>query len=79
MLAGLESVDFVVIFDEDKPISVWEKIRQHKNVRGGSYIPERMQEEKNLMSSWGGEYVNFELEPGISTTEIINKIIESYG
>lgn len=77
MLAALEVVDYVVIFDEDKPLNLLEKIKPHKHVKGGSFIPERKKEEADLLSKWGGEFKNFELEEGFSTTNIINKILEN--
>lgn len=76
MLAALASVDYVTIFYDDKPLSSWEKIKPHINARGGSYDPERMDEEKAFISRWGGRYKNFELEEGFSTTNIIQRIVE---
>jgi len=78
MLASLQAVDYVVVFDEDKPLSVIEKIKPHKHVKGGSFIEERIKEEKDLLAKWDGEFKNFELEDGFSTTNIINKILEKY-
>ena len=77
MLAALECVDYVVVFDEDKPLSLLEKIKPHKHVKGGSFIPERIKEEKELLDKWNGEFKNFELEEGYSTTNIIDKISET--
>jgi D-beta-D-heptose 7-phosphate kinase/D-beta-D-heptose 1-phosphate adenosyltransferase len=77
MLAALECVDYIVIFDEDKPLNLLEKIKPNKHVKGGSFIPERVKEEADLLLGWGGEFKNFELEEGFSTTNIINKILEN--
>ncbi len=76
MLSALEVVDYVVIFDEDKPLKLIEQIKPHKHVKGGSFIPERVKEEHELLAKWGGEFKNFELQEGFSTTNIINKILE---
>ena len=76
MLAALESVDYVVIFNEDKPLSLLEKIKPNKHVKGGSFVDERIKEEKELLDKWEGEFKNFALEEGFSTTNIINKILE---
>lgn len=78
MLSALSCVDYIVIFHEDKPLNILEHIKPHKHVKGGSFILERIKEEQDLLSQWGGEFKNFELEEGFSTTNIINKIIESY-
>jgi len=79
MLASLQCVDYVVIFDEDKPLKLLETIKPHKHMKGGTFIEERIREEKELLARWGGEFKNFELEEGFSTTNIINKILEKNG
>jgi len=78
MLAALQCVDYVVIFEEDTPLKVLEMIKPNKVVKGGSFIPERIAEEKRLISKWGGQFVNFPLDEGFSTTEIIDSIIKKY-
>jgi len=55
---------------------VLERIKPQKHVKGGSFIPERIKEEKELLDKWNGEFKNFELEEGYSTTNIIDKILE---
>ncbi len=75
MLAALECVDHIVIFDEDKPLSLLEKIKPHKHIKGGSFIPERIAEEKSLLAKWNGKFMTFELEEGFSTTNIIHQIL----
>jgi len=78
MLAALESVDYVVVFNEDTPLKILELIKPHKHVKGGSFVLERVKAEKELVESWGGELKNFELEEGFSTTNIIDKILQNY-
>ena len=77
MLEALESVDYVVVFGEDKPLELLKEIKPDKHVKGGSFIPERIREEKELLESWGGEFKNFKLEDGFSTTNIIEKILKN--
>ena len=79
MLGSLESVDYVVVFEEDKPTELLEIIKPHKHVKGGSWIEERIREERDLLEGWGGEFKNFELEEGFSTTNIIERILERCG
>ena len=79
MLASLECVDYVVIFDEDKPLKLIESIKPHIHTKGGSFVKERIKEEKTLLQKWGGEFRNFELEEGFSTTNIINTVLEKNG
>ena len=79
MLASLECVDYVVIFNQDKPLELIEDIKPHIHAKGGSFIEERIKEEKQLLERWGGEFKNFELEEGFSTTNIINTVLEKNG
>jgi len=77
MLASLSCVDYVMIFDEDKPLDLISKIKPNIHVKGGSFIEERIKEERDLLAQWGGEFKNFELEKGYSTTNIIEKILKN--
>jgi len=76
MLAALRCVDFIVIFDDYKPLNLLDKIRPHMHIKGGSFVPERIREEKELLKKWDGKFKNFELEEGFSTTAIINRILK---
>jgi D-beta-D-heptose 7-phosphate kinase/D-beta-D-heptose 1-phosphate adenosyltransferase len=78
MLEALEYVDYIVIFEEDKPLKLLEIIKPHKHIKGGSFIPERIKEEQELLQGWGGEFKNFELDDSFSTTNIINKILKNH-
>ncbi len=49
MLSALEAVDYVVIFNEETPLPLLEKIKPHKHVKGGSAIQERITKEKELL------------------------------
>lgn len=75
MLAALECVNYVLVFDEDKPLKYLKLIKPNKHVKGGSFIDKRVKEEKELIEKFGGKHMIFELEEGFSTTNIINKIV----
>lgn len=77
MLSALESVNYVVIFNEDSPLNIMEKIKPNIHVKGGSFIPERIAQEESLLKKWNGKFKNFPLEEGYSTTSIIEKILKS--
>lgn len=79
MLSSLGCVDYVVIFEENKPLNVLRKIKPNKHIKGGSFVAERIKEEQSLLEEWNGELKNFELEEGFSTTNIINTILDKYG
>ena len=78
MLAALECIDYVVIFVEDKPLGYLSRIKPDKHVKGGSFDAERLKEEREFISQWGGKHVHFSLEDGFSTTKIIEDIIQRH-
>jgi rfaE bifunctional protein nucleotidyltransferase chain/domain len=78
MLAALQCVDYVVLFEQDDPLSLLKMIKPQIHVKGGSFLLERIQEEQETLKEWHGQFKNFELEDGFSTTNIINKIIETH-
>ncbi len=77
ILAALNCIDYVVVFDEDTPLDLITTLRPHILVKGGDYTPEGVVG-RELVESYGGrvELINF--VDGKSTTNIINKILESY-
>ena len=72
-LAALESVDYVVIFQEDTPSEVLLKIHPDIHVKGGDYSPDELPE-KTVVEAGGGRVLCVPLTPGFSTTELIRKI-----
>jgi len=79
ILSSLESVDYVVLFEEEKPLNLLKEIRPQIHVKGGTVIQERLNEERTLISEWSGELHQLPLEEGFATTNIINKILRLYG
>lgn len=75
ILAALECVDFVTIFDEATPLETLEVIRPHVHVKGGDYRVEDLPETP-LLHRIGAEIVIFPLIPGRSTTGLIEKMAE---
>lgn len=69
LLSALEFVDFVVIFDEDTPLNLIEKIRPDILVKGADYVGKEV-----IGSNIAKEVVLVDFEDGFSTTNIINKI-----
>ena len=74
MLAALECVDYVVIFDEDTPELLLELLKPEILAKGGSTGEIVGQA---YVESYGGKVVKLELVDGLSTTDIINRILES--
>lgn len=75
ILASLEIVDLVIIFDEDTPIEIIKNTKPHVLVKGGDYQAESIVG-ASFVSSYGGKVEIVPLIEGISTTNIINKIID---
>lgn len=73
MLAGLESVDAVVIFPEDTPLELIRAVRPDVLVKGGDYTPDTIVGREDV-ESWGGEVVVIPLTSGHSTTSIIARL-----
>ncbi len=74
LLEALRSVDRVVLFDGDTPLDELAALRPDVHVKGGSYIPERVEAEQTLLARWGGRLEVVPLVPGVSTTEIARTI-----
>ncbi|MBQ7567943.1 D-glycero-beta-D-manno-heptose 1-phosphate adenylyltransferase [bacterium] len=72
LLAAMECVDAVVIFDEDTPLQLIERLQPDVHVKGGDYSPDDLPEAKTV-HSYGGKLVLAKLLPGHSTTEIVLK------
>ncbi|WP_430432152.1 D-glycero-beta-D-manno-heptose 1-phosphate adenylyltransferase [Oceanicaulis sp.] len=73
MLASLEMVDRVVIFDEDTPAELISEIRPHVMIKGADYVAEELPGADFIRQS-GGEIVLAPLMDGLSTTNIVNRL-----
>jgi rfaE bifunctional protein nucleotidyltransferase chain/domain len=73
VLAGLASVDHVVVFDEDSPRELIALVRPDVYVKGGDYPPELIPEAP-LVRRLGGEVRTMEYLPDFSTSQIIDRI-----
>lgn len=73
VLAGLESVDLVVLFEEDTPLELITDLRPDILAKGADYKIEDVVGAKEVIG-WGGEVKLAELVDGLSTTRIASKI-----
>ena len=71
VLAALACVDAVVLFDQDTPTELIEKIRPDILVKGGDYKPEEV-----AGREYAGEVKIIEFEDGYSTTGVVEKIAQ---
>ncbi len=75
MLAALECVDAVVIFDEDTPLNLIEAVGPDVLAKGGDYRPEEVVGRESVEAR-GGRLVLIPLVEGYSTTGLARKIAE---
>ncbi len=73
VLAHLESVDFVVRFDEDTPAKLIEAVRPDVLAKGGDWSVDRIVGRETVQRR-GGEVISLPLLQGYSTTALIEKI-----
>lgn len=73
VLAGLEFVSAVVLFDEDTPYDLIKKVQPDFLVKGSDYKPENIVG-YDIVTAKGGKVVAVDLVEGFSTTKTIEKM-----
>lgn len=73
VLAALESVSLVVLFDEATPVELLKRVRPQLYVKGGDYDIETL-EEARWVRSWGGDARALGFVDGYSTTALVKRI-----
>ena len=76
VLAGLECVTAVVLFDEDTPYNLIKTVQPDVLVKGSDYKPEDIVGYDIVMAK-GGKVVTVDLVEGFSTTRTIEKMASS--
>ncbi|HZE52979.1 MAG TPA: D-glycero-beta-D-manno-heptose-7-phosphate kinase [Bradyrhizobium sp.] len=72
VLAALEAVDLVAIFDQDTPIGLITAIRPSVLVKGGDYTREQVVG-REIVEAHGGEVLLVDVLPGFSTTSLVDR------
>ena len=74
MLASLECVDYVTIFDEDTPIELLKLLQPDIMTKGGTseLVGREVVEER------GGQAIKLDVVEGMSTTQIIGRILDAH-
>ena len=73
VLLAFDSVDAVVIFDEDTPFSVVSTIRPDVLVKGADWGPDIIVG-RDVVEARGGRVVRMAFSPGYSTSELISRV-----
>ena len=76
ILSALEFVDYVVIFNEDTPYKLLQEVKPDFLIKGGDYSLDKIVG-RDIVESYGGKVKVIQLLKGKSTTDIINKIMQS--
>jgi D-beta-D-heptose 7-phosphate kinase/D-beta-D-heptose 1-phosphate adenosyltransferase len=78
LLAALGVVDYVVLFHEETPARLIERLRPDVLVKGGDYDPGTIVGADAVRAA-GGEVLVVPLRPGASTRGLVARIVERYG
>lgn len=73
VVAALAAVDYVVIFDALTPRNLIARLLPDVVVKGGDWRPDEIVGREEVEAA-GGQVVSVPLEPGYSTTEILERI-----
>jgi rfaE bifunctional protein nucleotidyltransferase chain/domain len=73
LVAALAAVDCVVVFDEDTPLALIERLRPDVLVKGADYARDAIVG-ADQVEAWGGRVARVPLVPGVSTTELLARL-----
>ncbi len=72
LLAALEAVDLVVVFDEDTPEKLIAQVKPTVLVKGGDYTRDEVVG-REIVEALGGEIILIDLVPGHSTSAMVER------
>jgi D-beta-D-heptose 7-phosphate kinase/D-beta-D-heptose 1-phosphate adenosyltransferase len=73
LLAALAAVDCVVLFDEETPLALIQRLHPDVLVKGADYAREAIVGAEEV-EGWGGRVVRVPLVQGKSTTDLVRKL-----
>lgn len=73
LLAALDPVDFVVVFDEHTPYGIIATVQPEVLVKGADWAADAIIG-RDIVEARGGRVVRVPIEPGYSTTSIVERI-----
>lgn len=77
ILAALDCIDYVVMFDEDTPLNLITALKPHILAKGGDYTADAVVG-KDVVEAYGGSVELVSFVDGKSTTNIIERVLELY-
>lgn len=75
LLASMSFTSAIILFEEDTPMELIQKVRPDVLVKGSDYKPVEIVGH-DLVTSWGGKVQTIDLTPGFSSTQIIGKLTD---
>jgi D-beta-D-heptose 7-phosphate kinase/D-beta-D-heptose 1-phosphate adenosyltransferase len=78
VMAALEAVDLVVVFDEDTPLRLIERVRPQILVKGADYRIDDVVG-REIVEAGGGEVILVGTVAGHSTTELVGRLRKGVG
>jgi D-beta-D-heptose 7-phosphate kinase/D-beta-D-heptose 1-phosphate adenosyltransferase len=77
LIAALEMVDYVTIFDEPTPVAAISRLRPDIHCKGAEYADgARPFPERETVLGYGGRIRFLPLHPGRSTTDLVDRILK---
>lgn len=76
VLSALSCVDYVVVFGDSTPMSLLEQLKPDVLVKGGDYSPSQIVG-RDFVESYGGEVRSLQFVQGVSTSDIIQRILDA--
>jgi len=73
-LMALKPVSAVRPFAADNPLRLLAGLKPAVHIKGGSYEPERVEDERNLLRKWGGRVAFCPMVEGRSTSNYLRKV-----
>ena len=77
VLEGLESIDYLVLFEHDTPLELIQAIRPDVLVKGQDYTKDKVVG-ADVVEGYGGTVALAPLAEGRSTSNLIQRIVEAY-
>ena len=77
VVAALEMVDYVTMFDEDTPYNVIKKLQPDVLIKGGDWTIDKIVG-RDIVEARGGKVIAIPFIEGASTTGIVERVLERY-
>jgi len=77
LLSALESIDYLILFKDDTPLKLIKALKPDILIKGADWNKDKIVG-SDVVRRLGGKVLTIKLVKGLSTTNLINKIAESF-